>query len=74
MASEVTFDLGNEFRDPDYLCSGDYFLSLFLKSLLFPNKFLRPRRLAAASEFGSGLGGWQGPRSSGAASEVGRGL
>ena len=33
MASEVTFDLGNELRDLDYLCSSAYFISLSLKSL-----------------------------------------
>ena len=36
MASEVTFDLRNEVRDLDYLCSSAYFISFSLKSLLFP--------------------------------------
>ena len=36
MASEVTFDLGNELMDLDYSCSRDYFISLYLKSLFFP--------------------------------------
>ena len=36
MASEVTFDLGNELMDLDYSCSRDYFISLSLKSLFFP--------------------------------------
>ena len=36
MASEVTFDLGNEFRDLDYLCPGAYILSLSLKRLFSP--------------------------------------
>ena len=38
MALEVTFDLRNEFRDLDYLCSGAYILALSLKSLLFPGR------------------------------------
>ena len=36
MASEVTFDLGNELRDFDYLYSSAYFLLLSLKSLFSP--------------------------------------
>ena len=36
MASEVTFDLRNEVRDLDYLCSSAYFILLSLKSLFFP--------------------------------------
>ena len=38
MASEVTFDLGNELRDLDYLCFSAYFISLSLKSLLLPGR------------------------------------
>ena len=37
MASEVTYDLWNEFRDLDYLCSGAYILSSSLKRL-FPEE------------------------------------
>ena len=38
MASEVTFDLGNEVRDLGYLCSSAYFIILSLKRLLFPER------------------------------------
>ena len=38
MASEVTFDVINELRDLDYLCSSAYLISLSLKSLLFPGR------------------------------------
>ena len=38
MASEVTFDLGNQLRDLDYLCYNAYFLSLSLKSLFSPRR------------------------------------
>ena len=37
VASEVTFDLGNEVRDLDYLCSRAHFILLSLKSL-FPQE------------------------------------
>ena len=36
MASEVTFDLRNAFRDLDYLCSGAYILPSSLKRLFSP--------------------------------------
>ena len=36
MASEVTYDLGNEFRDLDFLCSGAYIPSSSLKRLFSP--------------------------------------
>ena len=39
VASEVTFDLRNELRDLDYICSSAYMLSLSLKRLFSP-----PRR------------------------------
>ena len=38
MASEVTFDLKNELRDLDYLCSSAYFILLSLKSLFSPRR------------------------------------
>ena len=38
MASEVTFDLGNELRDFDYLYSSAYFILLSLKRLFSPGR------------------------------------
>ena len=38
MASEVTFDLRNELRDLDYICSSAYMLSLSLKRLFSPRR------------------------------------
>ena len=38
VASEVTFDLRNELRDLDYICSSAYMLSLSLKRLFSPRR------------------------------------